>query len=60
MRTLSALSLFLVLVLAAAPAQAVTTLAAALNGANERPTAGDTDGPLGAPICIWQICAAPT
>ena len=44
MRTLSALSLFLVLVLAAAPAQAVTTLAAALNGANERPTAGDIDG----------------
>lgn len=44
MRTLSALSLFLVLVLAAAPAQAVTTLAAALNGANERPTPGDLDG----------------
>ncbi|HEX6096940.1 MAG TPA: CHRD domain-containing protein [Thermoanaerobaculia bacterium] len=44
MRTLSALSLVLVLVLVAVPAQAVTTMAAALNGANERPTPGDPDG----------------
>jgi hypothetical protein len=43
-RTLCALSLFLVLILIAVPMQAVTTLAAALNGANERPTAGDADG----------------
>jgi len=45
-RTLCAISLFLVLVLVliAVPAQAITTLAASLNGANERPTAGDTDG----------------
>lgn len=44
MRTLSALSLSLVLVLAAVPAQAVTTFAAALNGGNERPSPGDPDG----------------
>lgn len=44
MRTLTALSLFLVLVLIAVPAGAVTTLAASLNGANEKPTAGDVDG----------------
>ncbi len=44
MRNLCALSLFLVLVLVAVPAQAVTTLAAALNGANERPDPGDPDG----------------
>ncbi len=44
MRHLCALSLFLVLVLVAVPAQAVTTLAASLNGANERPSPGDTDG----------------
>lgn len=44
MRNLSALSLLLVLVLVAVPAQAVTTLAASLNGANERPNPGDTDG----------------
>src|SRR5688500_9485370 len=43
-RTLCALSLFLVFVLVAVPVQAVTTLAAALNCANERPTAGDPDG----------------
>jgi hypothetical protein len=43
-RTLSALSLVLVLVLVAVPAQAVTTMAAALNGGNERPTPGDPDG----------------
>jgi hypothetical protein len=44
-RTLSALSLCLVLLLAAVPAQAaITTLAASLNGANEKPTAGDIDG----------------
>ena len=44
MRITGALSLFLVLILAAVPAQAVTTLAAALNGANERPNPGDPDG----------------
>lgn len=44
MRTLCALSLSFALLLVALPAQAVTTLAAALNGANERPTPGDTDG----------------
>ena len=43
-RIASALSLFLVLVLAAVPAEAVTTMAAALNGANEVPGPGDTDG----------------
>jgi hypothetical protein len=43
-RTLSALSLAVVLVLAAVPAQAVTTFAAALNGGNERPSTGDPDG----------------
>ena len=44
MRNLCALSLFLVLVFVAVPMQAVTTLAAALNGANERPDPGDPDG----------------
>ncbi len=44
MRIFSALSLLLVLVLVAVPMQAVTTLAAALNGGNERPTPGDVDG----------------
>lgn len=44
MRKLCALSLFLVLVVVAMPAQAVTTLAASLTGANERPTPGDADG----------------
>lgn len=44
MRTLAALSLFLVFVLIAVPAQAVTTLAASLNGANEKPTPADLDG----------------
>lgn len=44
MRNLCALSLFLVVLLISIPAQAVTTLAASLSGANEKPTPGDVDG----------------
>ncbi len=44
MRNLCAFSLFLVLVLIAIPVQAVTTLAASLSGANEKPNPADPDG----------------
>lgn len=44
MRKFGVLSLFLVFLLLAVPAQAVTTFAASLNGANERPGPGDADG----------------
>ena len=46
MRKLSSFSFLfaLMFVVAAVPAQAITTMAASLSGANERPTTGDVDG----------------